>query len=175
MSKPATFHPRIFARESGLHYAARSLPVLAGVILIFVGGLLSSIALVAWRTETREGPLDPGERRGLAIALSLTIPLLLGGVYVLRRGLRAVAEVRRLVRTGVRARGRVIAVKSSAMSINNVRQVIVRFRYRDAEGRAREGDSWPVAPHEGWKEGDEGVVAFDPGDPGKAVWIGREH
>jgi hypothetical protein len=47
------FHPRIFARELGLHHAARSRDVMVGGILLFVGGLLTAISLVAWSTEQR--------------------------------------------------------------------------------------------------------------------------
>ena len=164
-----TFHPRRLAFESGLYHAGRSLPVMAGGILLFVGGLLTTIALVAW---FREGSRD--KVVFLAIVLGASVSLLLGGAAVAARGLRQVAEARRLARDGKRADGTVLAVRGSRMTVDNRTQLIVRYRYRDQAGGAHEGDSWPLSPDEGWSEGDTGVVRYDPAHPATSLWIGRE-
>jgi hypothetical protein len=168
------FHPRRFLHESGLHHAGRSLPVMAGGILVFVGGLLSVIALVAWTSDRGRGAEGAMAPAGFALVLGVTLAVAAAGVYVLVRGLRQVGVARRLMRDGVRVEGRVLAVRASNMTVNHRTQVIVRFRYRDRDGQAREGDSWPVEPGEGWSPGDTGVVCYDPADPASALWIGRE-
>jgi hypothetical protein len=166
-----TFHPRRFAYESGLHFAGRSLPVMAGGILVFVGGLLTAIAVaVAVREPTSA---DRGSHVP-AVVLAATVPVLASGAAVLARGLRRVAAALRLAREGTRVEGTVLSVRASAMTVNHRTQVIVRFRYRDAAGAAHEGDSWPTEPAEGWKAGDTGVVRYDPSDPAAALWVGRE-
>ena len=154
-----TFHPRIFARESGLHHAGRSLPVMAGGILVFVGGLFTAIALVA----------------AAALFVVISLPILAAGGFLLWRGIRKVRAAVRLARDGTRAEATVVSVRASNMTINDRTQVIVRFRFKDKTGAAHEGDSWPVEPSEGWRAGDRGVVRYDPGDPAGALWVGREH
>ena len=168
------FHPRRFLYETGLHHAGRSLPVMAGGILVFVGGLLSVIAVVAWTSDRRRGAEGGMAPLGFALVLGVTLALAAAGVYVLMRGLRHVAAARRLLRDGVRAEGRVLAVRASNMTVNHRVQVIVRYRYRDRGGQAHEGDSWPVEPGEGWSPGDTGIVCYDPARPASALWIGRE-
>ena len=236
-----TFHPRRLAFESGLYHAGRSLPVMAGGILFFVGGLLTAIGVVAGASERRyrergrtvdaevvsrpaaaKGPFavtvryrdesigtdvlrpisfrasapvpsgptlrieyvpgdfesarlpNPGSPLGFAVALGVPALVAASGVYVAMRGFRVVAAARRLARDGTRAEGRVLAVRGSAMTVNNRTQLIVRYRYRDHAGRAHEGDSWPLSPDEGWSEGDTGVVRYDPAQPSRSLWIGRE-
>jgi hypothetical protein len=169
-----TFHPRRFLRESGLHHAGRSLPVMAGGILAFVGGLLSVIALVAWRSDRGRGADGAMTPAGFALVLGITLAVAATGVCVLARGLRQVGVARRLMRDGVRVPGEVLAVRASNMTVNHRTQVIVRFRYRDRGGQAHEGDSWPVEPGEGWSPGDSGIVCYDPAHPASALWVGRE-
>jgi hypothetical protein len=154
-----TFHPRRFLHEPGLHHAGRSLPVMAGGILSCVGGLFSAIALAS----------------ADALFTAISLPILAGGLFVLVRGIRDVRKAVRLARDGTRVEATVVSVRAGNMTINGRTQLVVRFRFEDAAGAAREGDSWPVEPSERWRAGDKGIVRYDPADPAAALWVGREH
>lgn len=164
-----TFHPHEFLHRTGISEALRSLPVIGGIVLLFVGGMIFAIGVA-----TR----DAGSAlswAGMAIALVTSAGLMAGGIALLWRGIGDIRARRALARTGTPTTGRVVRVEASALTINDVTQLAVRFRYRDGEGREHEGVTPSMAPEDAnlWREGGEGHVRYDPVRPSRAVWMGR--
>lgn len=238
------FHPRHSIRSRGLHRVGRSLPVMAGAVLAFVGLLFTGISAAILHTEQRylargaetegtvvaarpvakpspgaritaryddaqlgypvefewtaspsppppipgdrvrvfhiPGEMDsarvkPPDRLGPLVGLALGAPFVIAGALLVARGWREAMALHRLTRTGVRVTARVAGIRYTSLQVNGVTFKAIDFTYRDAEGRRREASSGPLAPDEtdGWTEGDEGLAAYDPKRPDRAVWIGR--
>ncbi len=98
------------------------------------------------------------------------------GAVLFFRGLRRVRTIQRLYREGIRAEGTVTAVEPTRVTINKVRQWVVRFTFHDYTGRLQEAKSEYMPPDEArrWKPGDAGTVRYDQRDPAINLWIGRD-
>ena len=107
---------------------------------------------------------------------------LLGGVFSLLGGvifgigfvrMRRIGRIRRI---GQSAQALVESVNETNFSVNNVRQVSVRYSYKDQTGREHRGNSEPMPPEQGelWKPGDRGAIRFDGNASQKSAWIGKE-
>lgn len=164
-----SFHPAEFLHRTGISEALRTLPVIAGIVLFFVGGLLFSIGTAAMWTGPVDSPL------GLGLALLVSAGLMAGGAYCLWRGVANVRERREIARTGTATMGRVVRVEGTPLSINGVVQLAVCFTYQDGDGRKHESVTPPMDPEDAnvWREGGEGHVRYHPVHPARAVWIGR--
>lgn len=114
--------------------------------------------------------------------ISALVFSLMGSVFSLLGGvIFGVAFVRmrrsgRIRKIGQSAQALVESVNETNFSVNNVRQVAVRYSYKDQSGREYHGKSEPMAPEQGelWKPGDRGAVRFDGDAPQNSVWIGKE-
>jgi hypothetical protein len=105
--------------------------------------------------------------------LGLLFTLVGGAVFVL--GLQHVRAVAQLERDGTLTAATVTGVSPARVTINGVPQLVIRYRYQDARGRARSGASDPVPPDEAeaWEAGQQGRVRYDPLVPRRSVWLGR--
>lgn len=106
---------------------------------------------------------------------------ILGGVFtslggfVFLRGLGQVRRARCLEREGMIAEGTVLEIRPSTISINDVPQWAIHYRYQDHLGKTHEGQSGPLSPEEAhaWQVGDTGAVRFDRRHPQDSVWVGK--
>ena len=100
---------------------------------------------------------------------------LAGGAFLAVKGVKRILLHRRLRREGATTEGTVVDVALSDVSINKVRQLIVRYSYRDNRGKTHEGESGYLSPQEAaeWKTGDRGKVLYDKEQPDQHVWVGR--
>jgi hypothetical protein len=82
----------------------------------------------------------------------------------------------RLLRSGLAARGTVLAIEPSNVTVNRVRQWIVRYRFTDHMGSAHEAASSPTPPGQAHAlaVGDTVEVRFDAERPEDNVWIAPE-
>lgn len=98
------------------------------------------------------------------------------GGFLFFRGLNRVRTVQRLLREGVRIEGTVVSVEESSISVNRVRQWVVKYSYRDHMGQTHEAKSDYMSPGEAskWNEGDKGAVRIDQNQPEVCYWVGRE-
>lgn len=109
----------------------------------------------------------------IAMALGGLLTVI-GGVIVIPGFSRLLSESR-LRRSGTAAEGEVIKVEPTKISLNRVRQWVIRYRYKDHMGQVREGKTGMLPPDEAqaWNKGDKGEVRFDQRQPEKSVWIGK--
>lgn len=99
---------------------------------------------------------------------------ILGG-FVFVRGLQVLRRVERLERGGREAEAEVLEVAPGSISVNDVPQYVIRYRYVDHRGKTHAGRSAPMPPEEAeaWQAGDRGTVRYDADRPGASVWVGR--
>ncbi len=121
-------------------------------------------------------PRDGGLGEKIAIAAMLLGSMIFGpvgwqlGVKRLRRALKRIRAYYR----GTEAPGEVVGVFDTGTAINRVRMACMRFRFNDARGVSREGETGLLYPAEteGLEPGMTGVVRYDPADPEISVWMG---
>jgi hypothetical protein len=79
---------------------------------------------------------------------------------------------RRLLREGMKAEGKVLAIRGTNVSVNNVQQWEVRYSYRDIFGRSHEGTSGSLPPAEASSVeiGDTITIRYDRERPEVSVW-----
>jgi hypothetical protein len=108
---------------------------------------------------------------GMGLGGLLTV---IGGVIVISGFSRLLAESR-LRRSGTIAEGEVIKVEPAKISVNRVRQWVIRYRYKDHMGQLREGKTRMLPPDvaQAWNKGDTGQVRFDQHRPEKSLWVGK--
>lgn len=84
--------------------------------------------------------------------------------------------IQRLYREGIRAEGTVTAVEPTKVSINRVRQWVVRFTFHDYTGCLQEAKSedMPLDVARSYKPGDTGTVRYDQRDSSINLWTGRD-
>lgn len=124
----------------------------------------------ASRTEGSGGWESP------IIAMAMGSLLTVVGGVIFFPGFSRLLSERRLRRGGMAAEGEVIKVEPSKVSVNRVRQWVIRYRYKDHMGQVREGKTGSLPPDEAraWETGDKGEVRFDQRRPDKSMWIGKE-
>jgi hypothetical protein len=175
--RPMAFHPKHTARALGLHEIVRSVHVVGGIVLLFVGVLFAGISIGAGQEETTPGSRTAELGTGTSNAgFWLGAALATGGALLGGMGLRDARARFRLRLHGTRTPARVTGVRDSALEINGRRYEEIDFTYRDGGGREHHGSSGPLPPEEtrGWRAGDEGYVAYDPARAFLVVWIGRD-
>jgi hypothetical protein len=103
-----------------------------------------------------------GAQRSLFGLFSL-LPLGMGliGVVILQRGLRGLARRRRLLAGGAAARGQVLAVATTNVSINRRRLIEIRYRFPSLRGEVEGRQRGFASP----KVGSAVVVLYDMEDP----------
>lgn len=112
---------------------------------------------------------------GMASALIMaalgSVFTLVGGTLFVVTG-RRVLRGWRILRTGQAARGSVIAIRPTNVSVNRRRQWEIRYRYDDHLGRAHEGTSGSLPPREveAFAVGDAIDVRFDRARPEHSIW-----
>jgi hypothetical protein len=153
------------------HFGPRQVPRWY-LLLLGVGFLVTGLVLFSLAASGFFGAEQVSEYR---VCLMLAVAFLTVGAGTLFVILRARWRRARLLRIGLRTEATVLAVEPSWLAINDVTQLKVRYRYRDAKGREHEASSGPTAPEEvaGWKAGDVGVVYCDPERPTDALWTGE--
>ena len=80
----------------------------------------------------------------------------------------------RLLREGMIGEGSVVSCGPGSLTINNVTQWQVRYRFNDTMGRSHEGVTPHMSPDEArqWSTGAKGRVRFDKEKPHKNIWVG---
>lgn len=97
----------------------------------------------------------------------------LGGFIFLRArtGLQTRA---RLHREGITTEATIFEVRPTRIRINGVHQWSLRYRYQDGRGKSCTGaESLSPEEAEAWKEGDKGMVRYNPRRPNFSIWIGK--
>jgi uncharacterized protein DUF3592 len=119
------------------------------------------------RAQGSGGLASPYIMMGLGSLLALV-----GGVLFVRTAARFWRQ-RRLLREGMPAQGTVLAIEPSKITVNRVRQCIVRYRYEDQFGRPHEGSSGPLPPEEAHAVGvgDPVEVRFNQERAEESVWV----
>jgi len=114
-----------------------------------------------------------------AAVLAFVFPLLGGvlavvGGFVLVNALRTRRLARELGARGAVAVGSVTELAPGRVRINGVTQWVLRYRFQDASGRAREGKC-ALSPDEAasWKPGARGRVRYDARNPRAHLWTGE--
>jgi hypothetical protein len=81
----------------------------------------------------------------------------------------------RLWRTGVGAAATVTGIAASSTTVNNMRQMQILYRYKDALGVEHEGSSAPMSAENAfaWSKGDHGSVRYDQQDADSSIWTGK--
>jgi len=107
---------------------------------------------------------------------ALTAPVVVLGLSLVGRGVRQVWRLARLYRHGQPADATITAVHETNVTINRRIQWAIDFTFRDHVGQVQHGTSAPMPPDEAleWREGDTGIIRFDPQRPGDSVWVGQE-
>ena len=128
-------------------------------------------------------PDDPAENRIVGsrdrVAAYVLIPMgaAFGGIgaFLFFKDLRRIRTALRLSREGVHAEARVTEVAQTNMSINKVRQWILRYEYTDFRGETHQAKSDYLPPEEAaeWKPGDSATVRYDQHHPKSNVFLGR--
>jgi hypothetical protein len=121
----------------------------------------------ASRAAGSGGIAGPLIMTGIAIVF-----VFVGGTLSVVTG-RDLVRTWRMLRTGQPARGTVIAIRETNVTVNRQRQWEIRYRYQDHVGRTHEGTSGSVSPHEAHAltEGDAIDVRFDRAEPAYSAWI----
>jgi len=122
----------------------------------------------------RVGPLEAGYFLSLALGTVGAVFTSLGG-FVLWRAAGFRSSARDVSRTGVFAEATVEGIEPAGLTLNGQPLWVVRYRFQDQGGRAREGRSEPVS-HEAaqaWRPGDTGTIGYDHRRPNRSVWVGR--
>jgi len=114
---------------------------------------------------------------GFALYALLVAGLLCVSLIKLVRGMREVAERRRVRRDGVAAEAVVTMVERKFLRSRGFEWTtgwIVSYRYTDSTGRTQDGESGFVTAAEAarWRVGDRCSVFFDPRDAASSVWAG---
>lgn len=112
----------------------------------------------------------------LGAIAAVMAPLAVLGLWLLGRGGRDVWRRMRLYRHGRPAEAIVTAVRETNLSINRQIQWAIDFAFPDHLGQTQRGTSTPMPAWQAleWKEGDKGMVRFDPSRPADSVWLGEE-
>ncbi len=157
------------------------------------GGLVtggSEVTAEAWDSLVEREPIQvtylpdapqyyriEGQTNGWWIPASFTV---MGGIFTslggfiflrARTGLQARA---RLHREGIITEGTIFEVRPTRIRINGVHQWSLRYRYQDGRGKSCTGaESLSPEEAEAWKEGDKGMVRYDPRRPNLSIWIGK--
>lgn len=81
----------------------------------------------------------------------------------------------RLWRTGVPVTATVTAITGSSTTINGVRQLQIRYRYKDASEAEHEATSAPMSPERAleWSKGRQGHARYDQQNADSSVWTGK--
>jgi hypothetical protein len=90
-------------------------------------------------------------------------------------GSRETTRQWRLWRTGIAVPATVTGISASSTRINNVRQLQILYRYKDALGAVHEATSAPMSPERtfGWSKGDTGSARYDPQNADSSIWTGK--
>jgi hypothetical protein len=81
----------------------------------------------------------------------------------------------RLWRTGIAVAAKVTGIAASSTTVNNMRQMQIQYRYKDAIGVEHEGSSAPMSAENAsaWSKGDRGSVRYDQQDADSSIWTGK--
>jgi hypothetical protein len=98
-----------------------------------------------------------------------------GGGAIFFNGISGIRRELRLRDDGALVDATVVQVGPANVGFNGIPQWRIVYRYKDAKGRAHQGESGVMPPEEAqtWKAGDRGRVRFDTRAPAKSVWIGK--
>jgi len=141
----------------------------------------------AWDALAERGPIDvvylanrpqtyrvPGQTDS-DLVIAIVFPLV-GGVLAIVGGfiVANALRTRRIARTGAVAAASVVDVRPGRVRINGIPQWEVRYRFRDATGRAHEGKC-AVSPEDArvLNAGAVGRVRYDARNPRANVWTGE--
>ena len=105
----------------------------------------------------------------------------MGGICVLIGSIslfyyvRNALTVRNLIRDGRLTEGTVIRVVPGSLTINNVIQYKIHYKYHDHYGREHNGISAHMPPEEAeqWSAGDKGKIRFHKDQVHKSLWVGH--
>ncbi len=89
--------------------------------------------------------------------------------------LRKRSIIKRLLRDGITVEALVVAAQESGLSINDVQQWYVEYKFQDRRGQWVEGKSYYMPPEaaQRWKSGDKGKVRYAKEDSQQHVWVGE--
>ncbi|HEV8712576.1 MAG TPA: DUF3592 domain-containing protein [Candidatus Binatia bacterium] len=151
----------------------------------------AQVNVEAWDRLQERGPIQvtyvphapqshrvEGQDSGWVLPLIFTILgsvfTLLGG-FVFLKGLSQVRRTRRLEREGMITEGTVLEIVPGNLSINDIPQWMIHYRYQDHLGRTHRGQSSLLSPEEAqaWQVGDTGTVRFDGRQPHQSAWVGK--
>lgn len=137
-----------------------------------VGGAYPVLYLSAERRALP--PAGLAEYIGGAIVGLLGVVFAILGAVLLAKPLRVLRARVRLLQRGVRANATVSEVFPTSNTLNGVPLWQLRYRYRDASGaeRAGESDLLLASEAENWDPGAIGAVLYDSVDPGHSAWLG---
>jgi len=117
----------------------------------------------------------PGQAGGWVAAVVMTglggVFAVLGG-FILVRARTALRTRARLEREGIAAPATIDEVRPSRLRINGQQQWSLRYRYQDERGMSHTGtESVSPADAEAWTAGDQGMIRYDPRQPGRSIWV----
>jgi hypothetical protein len=117
-----------------------------------------------------------GDQTSSVVAMAMGGLLTAIGAAIFFPGFSRMVNEKRLRRSGVPVEGEVIEVERTRVSMNRVRQWVIRYRYKDHMGQNREGKTGMLPPDQAqaWTRGDKGEVRFDPHQPQKSLWVGKQ-
>ncbi len=151
----------------------------------------ADVTIDEWDALEERGPIQvtylpdhPESYRVAGQSKDIVLPLVFGvvggvvgsiGGFIVFNAIGTRKREKELSRTGVTAEATVTDVGPSYLRINGVSQIKVRYRFQDAQGKAREG-SCTMSPEEAgnWPPGHKGRVRYDPRRPKTSIWIGTE-
>lgn len=102
--------------------------------------------------------------------------LTLIGCVCLYIDIKARRKINRLMASGILGQGTITGIQHSNLTINNVRQLQIKYSFKDGTGRAFEGVSDTMAPSiaDAWKTGDKGQIRYDRSSPNENIWLGKK-
>ena len=149
------------ARRSSLMRIGAGLVGLGLLFVIFVG------------LDAIQGRSNSGAHATLWMAACLALI----GAMLVAIGVRRGLVRRRVLTDGLATEATVTAVTQSRMqtTVRDAPAWTIRYRYQDARGRMRKGESWDLSQEEAesWEAGDTAVIRFDDQHPSTSAWTGE--
>lgn len=119
--------------------------------------------------------LRSGELESALIMAVISLGLLIGGALAARAPARRLVARLHALQRGVPASASVVDVFQTSTAVNRVILWQLRYKYRDASGAEREGESELLWPAEAalWQPGALGAIVYDKARPESSVWLGH--
>jgi len=108
------------------------------------------------------------------IFMGVGLFLCLIGAAFLFSDLRSRSSNKKLLREGALTEGEVLGTKPGSLSINNVTQYKMSYKFKDNFGKEQRGETAHMPPDQAmrWQAGQKGKVRFDKNRPEKNLWVG---